>query len=381
MAHRVSKRPLPFAAPGTDRSLTVHRFGTPGARPKAYIQGGLHADEGPGMRTAAALVGRLARAAAEDRLIGEVVLIPAANPLGLDQAVLGEPLGRYHLGTGGNFNRGYPDLTAAVAPDLAGRLGPDAQDNINQVRNALREAVAAWRPHNAADGLRRELLSEAVDADYVLDLHCDAHAPVHLYLGTPLWPDASDLAAALSADLVLLADVSGGEPFDEAASSPWWLLPDRLGLTDATPLPPACLATTIELRGAEDVGDAMAEGDADGLMAFLAGRGVLRGPGPGGPFTGTVAPLAGVDMIRAPRGGLVDLLVGLGETVTKGQAVARLIDPTAVDPLGEATLLTAATDGPVWSLTRNRVVQPGAVVVKVAGASPLEGKGGQLLTD
>lgn len=381
MAHRVSHLPLPLTGPGTARHLTVHRFGTPGGRPKAYIQGGLHADEGPGMRAAAALLQRLAAADREGRIKGEAILVPAANPLGLDQAVLGDTVGRYHLGTGGNFNRGYPDLTGAVAPKLAGKLTSDADRNIRLVRAALTEAVSDWRPHNAADGLRRTLLQMAVDADYVLDLHCDSRAPVHLYLGTPLWPGASDLAAALAADLVLLAEVSGGEPFDEAASSPWWLLPDRLALDGDTPLPPACLATTIELRGAEDVDEALAEADADGLMRFLAARGVVDGPGPAGTFTGTVAPLAGVDMIRAPSGGLIDLLVALGDRVTAGQPVARLIDPTADDPLAAAIDLTASTAGPVWSLARDRVVQPGAVVVKVAGAAPLAGKGAQLLTD
>ena len=40
---------LPPVAPGTRREIEVLRFGTPGARPKAYLQAGLHADELPGM--------------------------------------------------------------------------------------------------------------------------------------------------------------------------------------------------------------------------------------------------------------------------------------------------------------------------------------------
>ncbi|MEZ5600227.1 MAG: hypothetical protein R3F36_04160 [Candidatus Competibacteraceae bacterium] len=39
---------LPAPAPGTRRALRVHRYGTPGARPKAYFQAALHADEIPG---------------------------------------------------------------------------------------------------------------------------------------------------------------------------------------------------------------------------------------------------------------------------------------------------------------------------------------------
>lgn len=372
---------LPLAGPGTRRRLTVHRFGKPGARPKVYVQGGLHADEGPGMLTAVLLRDRLAAAEAAGGLNGEVVLIPAANPIGLDQALLGQPVGRYDMGSGGNFNRGYPDLTAAAAERLAGQLGPDAAANVATVRSALAAAVAAWTPRHPADALRKTLLGLAVDADIVLDLHCDSIAPMHLYLGTPLWPDAADLAVSLNADLVLLAAVSGGEPFDEAVSSPWWLLPERLGLDAGTPLPPACLATTIELRGAEDVSLAQARADADGLMRFLAGRGIVDGPGPGTEFTGVVAPLAGVDLVRAPTGGLVDLLVTLGDRVVAGQPVATIVDPTAPDPVATAVTLTAATDGPVWSLTRERVATAGTVIAKIAGAAPLAGKGAHLLTD
>ena len=49
MAKTVVSLPLPTQHLGTTRSITVHRYGSPAARPKAYIQAGLHADEIPGM--------------------------------------------------------------------------------------------------------------------------------------------------------------------------------------------------------------------------------------------------------------------------------------------------------------------------------------------
>src|SRR3546814_11564034 len=49
MARRVERIPLPVSSPGTARTLTALRFGRPGARPKAYLQAALHADEPPGM--------------------------------------------------------------------------------------------------------------------------------------------------------------------------------------------------------------------------------------------------------------------------------------------------------------------------------------------
>ena len=121
--------------------------------------------------------------------------------------------------------------------------------------------------------LRHALLTLAHDADLVLDLHADNQAVVHLYIGTPLWPDAADLAAELGARAVLLAEISGGNPFDEACSGPWWALARRF---PEAAIPPACLAATVELRSNNDVDDRLAEDDAQALMRFLMRRGVRR---------------------------------------------------------------------------------------------------------
>ena len=77
MAHRVERLPLGAGTPGTRREVLVHRFGTPGARPKAYFQAALHADEIPAILVAHHLVRRLAEA--EGLIEGEVVVVPFAN--------------------------------------------------------------------------------------------------------------------------------------------------------------------------------------------------------------------------------------------------------------------------------------------------------------
>ena len=40
---------LPAVGFGTERTLTAWRYGRAGARPKAYLQAAIHADEIPGM--------------------------------------------------------------------------------------------------------------------------------------------------------------------------------------------------------------------------------------------------------------------------------------------------------------------------------------------
>ncbi|WP_245986184.1 succinylglutamate desuccinylase/aspartoacylase family protein [Azospirillum thermophilum] len=221
MTHRVEPVPLPSGRLGTSRSLTVHHFGTPGARPKAYIQAALHADETPGLLVAHHLIRRLRDLDAAGRIAGDLVVVPAANPIGLSQVVEGVHVGRYGLEGGGNFNRSFANLTDRAAALLDGRIGPDAAANVAEVRAALRAAHAALpQPRDEVAALRRLLQSMALDADYVLDLHCDLEAVPHLYTGDALWPDLSDLAALLGARAVLLASESGGDPFDEACSAP-----------------------------------------------------------------------------------------------------------------------------------------------------------------
>src|SRR5690606_1934778 len=128
-------------------------------------------------------------------------------------------------------NRGWPDLVDAVAAEVGPALGPDPATNVATIREALVRLTRALPAGSENAALRRTLFAHAIDADYVLDLHCDLEAVMHVYLGTPLWPDAADLAGAVRAEAVLLAERSGGHPFDEACSAVWWDLqrrfPDR----------------------------------------------------------------------------------------------------------------------------------------------------------
>ena len=87
-------------APGTVQSLSIHRFGAPGARPKVYVQAALHADEIPGMLTAQHLIRLLQAHADAGRIMGEVVVVPLANPIGLSQRIMGGMVGRFSLADG-----------------------------------------------------------------------------------------------------------------------------------------------------------------------------------------------------------------------------------------------------------------------------------------
>ena len=370
MTRETTRIPLIAMSPGTGRAITVHRYGAPGARPKAYFQAGIHADEIPGLLVLHHLVRRLDEADARGEIIGEVVVVPFANPIGLGQRYEGDLLGRYEFRGGGNFNRNFPRLDEAIGDAVEGKLGADAAANTALIRAAFLAAVEACPATNEIQQQRRTLMGLAGDADLVFDLHCDSEAVMHLFVGTHLWPAAADLSAQLGSEATMLEIDSGGGAFDEAFSRPWWTLAQRFGA--ATPVPPACLSVTVELRGSADVGDHFAVQDADNLFRFLQRRGVFAGdPGPLPEAKCEATPLDGVGYLIAPHAGIVSYLKQPGDRVEAGEVVAEIIDPDADDPAAARHPLASATDGILVGRHLMKFALPGERICRVAGAEPL----------
>lgn len=365
---------LPGSAPGTLREVEVLRWRGRGG-PKAYLQAAIHADEVPALLVAHHLERRLDALARRDRIRGEVVLVPFANPIGLDQFVGGTHLGRFDLDSGSNFNRGYPRLIDALVTALRGKLGASAADNVRQIRAALRSLTATVAPAGENAGLKWDLFRLACDADIVLDLHCDFEALLHAYVGAPNWPEGRDLAAALGTRVVLLADDSGGDSFDEACARVFWRLAEAF---PAHPIPPACFAATLELRGERDVDDAQADDDAARLIAFLGARGVVDVPpkrGRGVPFA---TRLEAVDIVAAPATGVLVWRVDLGARVRAGAVLGEVVVPGT----SRREPVVARGSGLLFARRAHRFVRAGQMLAKVAGRKELAWRrSGALLFD
>lgn len=355
--------PLLAATPGTRHELVSLHYGTPGIGPKIYIQGALHADEVPGLLVAHHLRGLLGQAEAEGRITGEIILVPAANPLGLAQWHLRGYQGRFEFTSGENFNRNFVDLTDAVVRAVQGQLGSDPVINVARVRQALREAAQALSATTPLEDLRRTLLRLAIDAEVVLDLHSDGEGLLHLYTTPATWDQAAVLARAIGAHVALLAERSGGDPFDEACSMVWPQIAARLG--PQTPLPASCMAATIELRGEGDVRHDLAARDAAGIVRFLVERGAVRddhaAPLPEPLCEPT--PLAGSIPLVAPHGGMVVFLQEPGAIVRQGDPLVDIIDPIT----GQVSTLGAGADGLFFARENRRFAVAGMALGKVAG--------------
>jgi predicted deacylase len=366
--------PLLSPSLGTQRQLLSWHFGMPGQGPKAYIQASLHADELPGMLVADHLHGLLSAAEANGELLGEVVLVPMANPIGLDQSLMHHQVGRFELASMENFNRNYPDFFDLIKAPLAAQLGPDEQTNKLLIRAAMRQTLDAQTVSTELQSQRQTLMRLSHDADLVLDLHCDFEAVLHLYVEQPMIEIIEPLARYMGARAVLWARGSGPSiSFDEALSGPWWRL--REHFDGRFPVPLGCASTTVELRGQTDVTDEQAERDAQAIVHYLRSRGVLAGPAPAlPPAQCTPTPLAGTEDLHAPHPGVVAFCVQPGDVVQPGQVLAHVVDPLN----RRRTAITPRIGGVVYARHNLRWATTGMEICRVAGNTPI--RSGNLLS-
>lgn len=358
-------------ATGTTHRLTWFSFGNGNEGPHVYVQGGLHADEGPGMLAARMLVDRLIDEDRAGKIRGRVTVVPAANPLALGQFLHGDQQGRFDHYDGRNFNRDYPDLTALAITSVGDTLTDDPQSNTTRIRQSLLHALETIRPAAPSDQLRHALMRLALPADIAIDLHCDGEAEVHLYTQPVSLERVLPLAALTRCRAVLVADVSGGEPFDEALTKPWGEIakafPDK-------PIRQGCVSCTLELRGRMDVDRRLAADDAAALTDYLRHLGVLTGKPAIPALSCEPTPLAGSEALVAPMSGLLSFTVPLGHQVRLGDVVAEITDPVT----GELRTVQAGTSGVFYARPATRIAEIDKRLGKIAGATPF--RNGPLLS-
>lgn len=216
----------------------------------------------------------------------------------------------------------------------------------------------------SAEALRHHLMGLALDADVVLDLHCDGEAEVHLYTQPAAWDCLAPLAALIGCRAVLLAEVSGGHPFDEALSGPWTALASRF---PDHPIPLGCASTTVELRGQSDVCRTLGMRDARAILDYLTHLGVLSGaielPAP----LCSPTALAGSEALTAPAAGLLSYAVPLGTQVQAGQTVAEITNLET----GQVIPVRASTSGVFYARPLDRIAEAGKHLGQIAGDRPL----------
>eukprot|EP01132_Coremiostelium_polycephalum_P023378 gene23378-27827_t len=148
---KLKSHPLLQATQGTHRHVDSEHYGAMGASRKIYIQAALHADETPALLVAA-------------HLRRQLVELENANRLNA-QYIMGAPSGRFELGSGRNYNRGFPVPYQAIADKIEHLLGQDIDANRQLIRQAWGECLLDAAPLDEFQSLQRTLMLLAHDAD------------------------------------------------------------------------------------------------------------------------------------------------------------------------------------------------------------------------
>ncbi|MCP1489821.1 putative deacylase [Pseudomonas fluorescens] len=361
---------------GAPREVISLHFGPQGQGKKVYLQAGLHADEHPGILALHHLKNHLLTLEAAGRLTGEVILVPIANPIGLGNYLFGRQLGRFELSSRENFNRNYLDLAELVCEQVSSELGNDPTANVVLIRRCIRERLEALQPRTALESLRLTLLRLASAADYVLDVHCDSEAVVHLYTHSKQQEQARVLAGFTGAHAVLHATEQGGPnaktfSFDESFTAVWDRLQQHF---PHLPIPLATFSATLELRGLYDVSHELATRDAEALLAYLGHLGLIADAEVEVPTPlCEPTPLAGVEVLNAPHAGVVAYRAPIGSRVDPGTALADVIDPLS----GQVSTLYSSVAGLFYARVVERFTEANTELTFVAGQEPV--RSGSLL--
>ncbi len=365
--------------PGETTEFNYYIVGPANAPEKVHLQAALHADEHPGTMVLHHLLPLLRHADERNLTRARFTVMPLVNPLGMGNLSFRHHIGRYDPNTGINYNRRWPDLFSAVRQQLAGRLKDDEAFNVALIRKSVAQWIDSQQPRSAAEQLRLLVLREAHDAEFVLDLHCDDDAQMHIFTSPELMPELQDLADWIGSRATLTAADSGGGSFDE-------VLPQLYRKVAATnpgkPVPMASATATLEYRGQFDVFETSGADDARRLYGFLCGRNLIDDdPGNKPEPMPEATPFEATEIVRVEKPGLLAYRVELGEQVKKGQPIADLIALDGPEAFMARTPILAGTDGFILSRSRYKYVPRGAGIAKIVGTQPLQSRKGYLLED
>ncbi|WP_293128223.1 succinylglutamate desuccinylase/aspartoacylase family protein [Microcoleus sp. bin38.metabat.b11b12b14.051] len=371
----ISTIPVVQLASGDRLSLQIYQF--QGAVPgkKAYIQSNLHGAEISGNAVIHQLIEFL-MSQDSNLLIGEILLVPVCNPVGVSQRSHHFSPGRYNHYDGADWNRIFWDFEKE-GEDIEGFAKSHINLDADTIKFNYRKQIAlsfakqlakinapSCRPYSEI--YRYKLQSLCLDADYVLDLHSSTNQAVdYVYC----FSSREESAKAFLLDRGILMDEYDGDAFDEAFLKPWLALEKSLtqlgsaiGVFDVE-------AWTLELGSGMQMNPESVAKGLRGIKNYLASKGMLKIPGFPLPETAAheinLTPKKSVKKYYAPAGGMIQNRVQLGSIVKKGHGLYQILSFHKNWELPSVVEVAAESDVFVFDVSTNQSVNQGEYVLSV----------------
>lgn len=315
-------------ASGAKLTVPVYRFKAKSKlestkpNPSVYIQANMHGAEVQGN----AVIYQLLELLACEDILGDITLVPYANPVGCNHKNGEYTLGRFDPITGVNWNRMYHFNESLIAPIVEEKLD-DSEDEIERsFKQSLLNDIDQKLDHNiygltTGQRIAYQLQKLAHQSDLVLDLHTGPISSKHLYC-----PEyARESASFFNVEHTILIPNEFDGALDEATFCPWWTLKEAFNKQGRT-LNFTKESFTVELGSQEQIDLDVANVDAQSILSYLQHKGVIASehylPET---MTRYGCFLENYKAYYSPMGGMVDYLAKFGEPLPAGEPLARIL--------------------------------------------------------
>ena len=304
-------------ASGTELEIKVIKIkGQNEQAPMIYMQASMHAAEIQGN----AVIFELLQHFTQQRPLGDMMIIPQCNPIGLSHRSGAGHQGRFDAMNGDNWNRYYlqPNIDYYTFVKTHSTVKTENYKKafkallLDEINQALSEPYLLTRAKKMAYHLQKF----AVQADIVLDFHTDTCAIDYLY--SPLY--AKEDAKFFGCEHVLLIDNKFGGALDEAIFYPWWTLQKHFlqaGRNDTVLIN----SFTLELGSEEMICGRKAKHQTQGVLNYLANKQVINDAKGHKIKPSQFHNRDNFKAIYAPWGGLYEWFVQAGDEIKQNQVI------------------------------------------------------------
>ncbi|QDZ40392.1 succinylglutamate desuccinylase/aspartoacylase family protein [Euhalothece natronophila Z-M001] len=370
MEAKIKTIPLARLSSGDDLTLQVYQFfGNPSGK-KVYIQANLHGAEIVGNVVIRQLMSWL-QSLDRGQLWGEVWLLPACNPLGMNQRSHFFSSGRYNPYDGKDWNRIFGVEEDGERATFAQKYLNSSQDTIyhaylDHLKSQLNNAQS-FQTSGTSYGVKygNLLQSLCLDADIVIDLHSSSNEGIN-YLFT--FPKQDESAKAFLLDVGLVVQQPGGYTFDEAFLKPWLSLEETFAQLGRS-LNFNLESWTLELGGGMTANPQSVEKGVTGIKNYLAQKGVVNVSDFPLPETKDhhiyLADKSQLKKYYATTGGIIETYPPLRTPVKAGASLYQILEMNKKEHSPQLMTVTAEESGFIFDVGKNQAVNEGEYVLSV----------------
>jgi predicted deacylase len=328
-SHEIETYYLGERCDGDSWPVRVHTLKSREPGPCVYIQASMHGSEVQGNGIIYHLLDYLNK----NPFKGTFIIAPLVNPRATSQKRINATSGRFCTLSGENHNRLYFDLfgkhehlhAQKLGDFCKSQVGKSDHEIITEFKNLMEQAIDEIKENVSLGAIPAQyepiLLAQklAAKADIVLDFHTAPIGTEYLYsMNTNL-----ESAKAFGIENILSIEPEYAGALDEASYVPWHQLKKLLESSKQT-FTPSFESFTLEWESEEVLNLTRAHEQLKKVLSYLGHKGVLSSKEHSADTE--VYDLENFKTLYAPAAGLCDYQVNVGDTFTKGDVIATILN-------------------------------------------------------